>query len=181
MTLSREEESAHGGYTSFLQRNTYLQTAGSHPICVTLFLLKSWTIYWGVRSLSKKCKHNSTMNFQLSYFQLPCWQNISESNDAASLKQSEFKMYPVFRRKSNPSSKTRSAILQPEIIPIKTKKVPHFPPHKPLISPLSPSRHLAMVRSGNNANNTRGPQRSMATAKMMKDVVIVIVIVTDGQ
>ena len=69
--------------------------------------------------------------------------------------------------------------MQPEIIPIKTKKVPHFPPHKPLISPpLSPSRHLAMVRSGNNANNTRGPQRSMATAKMMKDVVIVIVTIT---
>ena len=86
-----------------------------------------------------------------------------------------------FRRKSNPSSKKRSVVLQPELIPIKTKKNSHFPPHKPLISPplLSPSRHLAMVRSGNNANNTRGPQRSMATAKMMKDVVIVIV--TAGQ
>ena len=78
--------------------------------------------------------------------------------------------------------KTLCSIVTEGYSPFKTKKVPHFPSHKPLITdqpPLSPSRRLAMVRSGNNANNTRGPQRSMATAKMMKDVVIVIV--TAGQ
>ena len=88
----------------------------------------------------------------------------------------------LFRRQSNPSSQKRPTTLLLKGIPLKNKKVVHFPSHKPLITdqpPLSPSRRLAMVRSGNNANNTRGPQRSMATAKMMKDVVIVIV--TAGQ
>ena len=177
MTLSREEESAHREYTSFSQRNTYLQTSGCHRISVTLFLLKIWTTYWGVRSLSKICKYNSTMNLQLFicnadkiFLRAMILQVSSNQN---------LKYILLFRRQSNPSSQKRPTTLLLKGIPLKNKKVVHFPPHKPLITDQPPSRHLAMVRSGNNANNTRGPQRSMATAKMMKDVVIVIV--TAGQ